>query len=85
MVCAIVLLFGAGNALAQAPTYQFAEAGTKNFVSETTIAPADQISLDLWLTNADAPQNAGGAWIDFSGFNRRDLLCERGQVSCRWQ
>ena len=64
--CAIVLVFGAGSALAQ-PNYQFAEAGTKNFISETTIAPGDPISLDLWLTAADAPQNSGGAWIDFTG------------------
>jgi hypothetical protein len=47
LLCAIFLLFGAGTALAQAPTYQFAEAGTKNFLSETTIAVGDQISLDL--------------------------------------
>ena len=38
--CAIVLVFGAGSALAQ-PNYQFAEADTKNFISETTIAPGD--------------------------------------------
>jgi len=67
MLCAILLLFVAGSAFAQAPTYQFAEAGTKNFIAETTIFVGDQISLDLWLTNADAPQIAGGAWIDFSG------------------
>jgi hypothetical protein len=66
MVCALVLLSGAGSALAQ-PTYQFAEAGTKNFITEDTIAPGDQISLDLWLSNVGAPQQAGGAWIDFSG------------------
>jgi hypothetical protein len=66
MVCALVLLSGAGSALAQ-PTYEFAEAGTKNFITEAAIAAGEQISLDLWLTNADAPQQAGGAWIDFSG------------------
>jgi hypothetical protein len=68
MVCAIVLLFGAGTAFAQeAPTYRFAEAGTKNFFdSETTVTVGDQINLDLYLTNVDVPQNAGGAWIDFS-------------------
>jgi len=64
---AIIMLFGAGSALAQDPIYEFAEAGTKNFVSEDTLAPGEQISLDLWLTGADTPQSAGGAWIDFSG------------------
>ena len=67
MVCAIVLLFGAGTAFAQAPTYQFAEAGTKNFISETTVTVGDQISLDLYLSNVGEPQNAGGGFIDFSG------------------
>ena len=42
-------------------------AGTKDFVSETNLPVGDPISLDLWLTNAGANQNAGGAWIDFSG------------------
>ena len=80
MLCAIFLLFGAGYAFAQAPTYQFADAGTKNFITEPTITVNTQISLDLYLSNVGAPQNAGGAWIDFYGFNRRDLLCEWGQV-----
>ena len=71
MLCAIVLLFGAGSALAQPPTYQFAEAGTKNFVSETTIAPGEQISLDLYLSNVGAPQYVGGAWIDFTASTTR--------------
>ena len=65
MLFAILMLFIVGSALAQ-PTYQFAEAGTKNFISETTVTVGDQISLDLYLTNVDVPQNAGGAWIDFS-------------------
>ena len=65
MVCAIVLLFGVGNALAQ-PTYRAAEAGTKNFVSEITIDVDSQISLDIYLSNVTAPQQAGGVWIDFS-------------------
>ena len=66
MVCAIVLLSGAGTALAQ-PNYQFAEVGTKNFITEVTIPVGDQISLDLYLTNAGAPQTAGGAYLDFTG------------------
>jgi hypothetical protein len=65
MVCALVLLSGAGSALAQ-PAYEFAEAGTKNFITEAVIAAGEQISLDLWLTDVSAPQQAGGAWIDFS-------------------
>jgi hypothetical protein len=65
VVCAIVLLFGAGSALAQ-PNYQFADVGTKNFITEIDLLVGDQISLDLWLVDAGAPQNAGGAWIDFT-------------------
>ena len=81
IVCALVLLSGAGSALAQ-PAYQFADAGTKNFITEDTIAAGGQISLDLWLTNADAPPECGGCLDRLFGVNRRDLLCERGQVSC---
>jgi hypothetical protein len=62
----LVLLLGAGSAFAQDPTYQFAEAGTKNFITKDTIAVGGQISLDLWLTNVGEPQFAGGAWIDFT-------------------
>ena len=65
-LCAMLVLFGAGSALAQAPTYQFAEAGTKNFVSEITIDVGAQISLDIYLSNVGEPQQAGGVWIDFS-------------------
>ena len=67
MVCAIFLLFGAGFAFAQAPTYQFADAGTKNFITAPTITVNTQISLDLYLTNVGAPQTAGGAYLDFTG------------------
>ncbi len=66
MVSAIILLFGAGAALAQ-PNYQFAPAGTKDFTTEETISVNDTISLDIWLKDAGATQNSGGAWIDFSG------------------
>ena len=79
VLCAIVLLFGAGSALAQ-PTYEFAEAGTKNFVSEMTVTVGDQISLDLWLTDAGAPQNAGGAWIDFSASTARISYVSAGRA-----
>jgi hypothetical protein len=66
LLSTIVLLFGARSAPAQ-PAYQFTEAGTKNFITEDSITPGEQISLDLWLTDADTRQNSGGAWIDFSG------------------
>ena len=66
MLCVIVMLFGVGSALAQ-PTYQFAGTGTKNFITETDIVVGTQVSLDLYLSNVGAPQNAGGAWIDFMG------------------
>jgi len=63
--CVVLMLFFAESVLAQ-PTYQFAEVGTKHFITEATISVGDPISLDLWLTNAGSPQNAGGAWIDFT-------------------
>ena len=67
MLCVIVLMYSAGSAMAQ-PNYQFAEAGTKNVITETNIGAGTQISLDLWLQDAGAtPQISGGAWIDFTG------------------
>jgi hypothetical protein len=74
LLCAIVLLFGVYlcscsedlDTLGQ-PHYHFAEVGTKNFITETTINVGDSVSLDLYLSNVPAAQNAGGAWIDFSG------------------
>ena len=55
IVCVLVFLFCTGSAMAQ-PNYQFAEAGTKNFISETTVTVGDQISLDLYLSNVAVPQ-----------------------------
>jgi hypothetical protein len=51
------------------PTYQFVQAGTKNFIAEVSISPGTQISLDLLLTGVGVGNNqdAGGAWIDFKG------------------
>ena len=70
-MCVLLPLLGAvGLALAQ-PTYQFAEAGTKNFITETTIEVGDQISLDLYLSNVSDLQFAGGAWIDFTASTSR--------------
>ena len=66
VLCAMVMLCSAVPALAQ-PAYRFALAGTKNFISAKTISSGTTISLDLYLTAVGAPQNAGGAWIDFSG------------------
>jgi hypothetical protein len=67
IVCLVLLLFAAGYAMAQ-PTYQVDVTGDpdKDYITETTIPPGQQISLDIYLADAVAPQNAGGVWIDFS-------------------
>ena len=67
IVCAVLLLFGAGYAMAQ-PNYQVDTAGDpdKDYITETTIPPGQQISFDIYLADAVAPQYAGGVWIDFS-------------------
>jgi len=67
IVCAILLLFFAGYVGAQ-PNYQVDVAGDpdKDYITETTIAPGQQISLEIYLADAVAPQYAGGVWIDFS-------------------
>jgi hypothetical protein len=79
ILSAIVLLLGAGSAFAQ-PNYQFAEAGTKNFITETTILVNDQISLDIYLADVGAPQSAGGVWIDFSGSTGDVALVSAGRA-----
>ena len=67
MICAVSLLLGVGYAGAQ-PNYQVDVAGDlgKDYITETTIAPGQQISLDIYLADAVEPQYAGGVWIDFS-------------------
>jgi hypothetical protein len=65
IVCSLIMVFGVS--LAQAQQYEVALAGTKIFTTNEVVYPGGTIGLDIWLTNAAAPQNAGGAWLDFSG------------------
>jgi hypothetical protein len=67
IIGAVLLLFGVGYAGAQ-PNYQVDVAGDpdKDYITETTIPPDQQILLDIYLADAVAPQNAGGVRIDFS-------------------
>jgi hypothetical protein len=67
MLCAVTIIFGAGYATAQ-PNYQVDVAGDggKSFVNEVDISVCNQETLDIYLADADAPQIAGGCWIDFS-------------------
>ena len=65
IICALVMVFGVS--LVQAQTYEVAPAGTKDFTTLAGVAPNANISLDIYLTAAGANQNAGGAWLDFTG------------------
>jgi hypothetical protein len=66
IICTFIMVFVLG--VAQAQQYELATpTGTKNFTTAIGISPAASIDLDIYLTGAGAPQNAGGAWIDFSG------------------
>jgi hypothetical protein len=65
IICALVMVFGVS--LVQAQQYEVAPAGGKAFTTTAGVAPNNTISLDIYLTSAGEPQNAGGAWLDFSG------------------
>ena len=65
IICSLVMVLGAGYA--QAQQYEVAPAGTKAFTTAEGVVPGGTISLAIWLTGANAPQFAGGAWLDFSG------------------
>jgi len=65
IICALVMVFGVS--LVQAQQYEVAPAGTKAFTTAEGLAPNTTIALDIYLTGAGAPQNAGGVWIDGSG------------------
>ena len=66
IICALVMVFGVSLVQAQ-PTYQVAPAGGKAFTGAVDVAPGDPVSIDIYLTGVTANQNAGGAWIDFTG------------------
>jgi hypothetical protein len=65
IICLLILVFAFGTAHAQ--QYEVALSGTKAFTSAEVLPPNATISLDIWLTGANEPQNAGGAWLDFTG------------------
>jgi len=56
-----------GVGYSQAQQYEIAPAGTKYFTNTDSLVPGQQACYDIWLTDAGAAQNAGGAWIDFTG------------------
>ena len=64
IMCSLAMVFGAGYAMAQ--QYEVAPADTKYFTNTDSLVPGQQACYDIWLTDAGAAQNAGGAWIDFS-------------------
>jgi len=73
IVSSLVMVFAVGTAHAQ--QYEVAPAGGKNFITAVGIPPDTTISLDIWLTGVPVvfppqgpqPQNAGCAWLDFTG------------------
>jgi hypothetical protein len=67
IICLLVMVFAVGTAQAQPYLYEVAPAGGKNFTTAVGIPPTATISLDIYLTGVTAPQNAGCAWLDFTG------------------
>lgn len=63
--CLLFMLFAVGTAHAQ--QYEVAPCGTKDFITAADVEPGGTICLDIWLTDANAPQFDGGAWVDFTG------------------
>ena len=63
--CALALMSAIGTAHAQ--QYEVAPCDTKDFTAAADVVPGGNICLDIWLTSANAPQNAGSAWLDFTG------------------
>jgi len=64
IIYSLVMVFAVGTA--QAQQYEVAPADTKAFMTETYLAPGEQVCFDIYLTEVTAPQRAGGAWIDFT-------------------
>ena len=65
-VCSLIVALAAGHARAQ--QYEVAPQGTTDFTTFANICCAGgTIALDIYLTGVTAPQNAGGAWVDFTG------------------
>jgi hypothetical protein len=65
IICSLIMVLGVGYA--QAQQYEIAPADTKYFTTTDSLVPGQQACYDIWLTGAGAAQNAGGAWIDFTG------------------
>jgi hypothetical protein len=65
MLCAFVMVFGAGTAMAQ--NYAALVDGTLPFDSEATIVPGSQICFDVYLENAPGQATSGGVFVAFKG------------------
>ena len=66
IICLLVMVFAVGTVHAQPYLYEAAPCGTKEFRTAFAVIPDGTICLDIWLTGVTAPQNVGGAWLDFS-------------------
>ena len=68
IIFAVVMVLGVVSAMA-APNYQMDDASVAGKLLATTfsIPPGSNITLDVYLADANASQVAGGAWIDFTG------------------
>lgn len=79
MICAIVMLFGVGQAMAQ--NYAVVADGAKPFDSEATLAPGQQVTIDIYLQGTDGTSaTAGGAWVDFSGSASEIMYVSAGRA-----
>ena len=67
MLLVLLMVFSAGYTSAQQYAVDRAGDTVKDFTTEIALSPGQQITLDLYLQSAGAPQNAGGFWLDFSG------------------
>ena len=66
MILVLLMVFSAGYTSAQQYAVDSAGDTVKDFVTEIALSPGQQITLDLYLQSAGAPQNAGGFWLDFT-------------------
>jgi hypothetical protein len=64
LVSLLVMVFAAGTAHAQ--QYEVAPCGTKDFTTIAYVVPGGTVCFDIWLTDANAPQFDGGAWLAFT-------------------
>ena len=69
IISACALLFGlmAGPVMAQTYIFDVDPTAGKDIQTDITISAFDSVTLDMYLSGAGAPQNAGGFWLDFTG------------------